>query len=118
MLPMKTLFKKRKKKASALAKNAKKIRKTQQEQRTDRKKQPLLVKLFYLFIYFGLSVFVIVFFGLWLYAMQLSHEYKLDDGALGGSLWELPSRVYARCGSCPRGFMHARWSYMWASRYH
>ncbi len=93
---MKTLFKKRKKKPSALAKNAKKIRKVQQEQSSDRKKQPLLVKLFYLFIYFGLSVVVIVCFGLWLYAMQLSHEYKLDDGALGGSLWELPSRVYAR----------------------
>lgn len=90
------MFKKRKKKASAAEIHTQKIKKAQAEQRIDRKKQPLIFKLFYLTMYFGLSVFLIVCFGLWLYGMQLSHQYQLDDGALGGSLWELPSRVYAR----------------------
>lgn len=90
------MFKKRKKKPSAVEKNTKKTKKNQKKQHVDRKKQPLIVKLFYLCLYFGLSVFIIVCSGLWLYGMQLSHQYQLDDGALGGSLWELPSRVYAR----------------------
>lgn len=93
------MFKKQKKMRSAVDKksqNAKKFKKSQQKQRADRKKQPFIIKLFYLCLYFGLAVVLIVCGGLWLYGMQLNKQYKLDDGALGGSLWELPSRVYAR----------------------
>ncbi len=68
----------------------------QSKARDDKRKQPLIVKLFYLAMYFGLAVFLIVCFSLWLYSIELTERYKLDDEALGGALWELPSRVYAR----------------------
>lgn len=62
----------------------------------DVKKQPLLFKLFYMVVYLGLAVGLILFFGLWLYGSHLDKQYKLSDHALDGALWELPSRVYAR----------------------
>lgn len=62
----------------------------------DYKKQPLIVKIFYLCVYFMLSLFLIFVLGIWLYAVQLNHEYRLDENALEGSLWQLPSRLYAR----------------------
>ncbi len=86
----------RKKKKSALEAQIEAVKKTREEQKIDRKRQPFIVKLFYLVMYSGLALFLIVCFGLWLYSRELSDRYHLDDGALGGSLWELPSRVYAR----------------------
>lgn len=86
----------RKKKKTALEKYNRKAKKVYAEQQIDRKKQPLIAKLFYLCLYFGLAVFLITCFGLWLYSMELTRKYKLDDAEMGGALWELPSRVYAR----------------------
>ncbi len=86
----------KKRKKSALEENIEKVKRTRREQQTDRKKQPFLVSLFYLVMYSGLAVFLIVCFGLWMYSIELTKRYKLDDKALGGALWELPSRVYAR----------------------
>ncbi|PID66215.1 MAG: penicillin-binding protein 1B [Gammaproteobacteria bacterium] len=60
------------------------------------KKRPLLVRIFYMVFYFGLFLGIVLFFGIWLYAVELDDKYKLSDKALEGVLWELPSRVYAR----------------------
>lgn len=73
----------------------KKTNKKKQKKRDD-KKQPLLFKLFYMVVYFGLALFIILVCGLWLYGIELNDKYKLDKHALDGVLWELPSRVYAR----------------------
>lgn len=83
-------------KQTASAKPNKKTKKARAEQKIDRKKQPLIAKLFYLCLYFGLAVFLITCFGLWLYSKELSRQYKLNDAEMSGALWELPSRVYAR----------------------
>lgn len=78
------------------AKSNKTSVKKNKSSKEDYKKQPFLVKLFYLVVYFGLACFIVVCFGLWLYAQKLSEEYQLEDKALDGVLWELPSHVYAR----------------------
>lgn len=62
----------------------------------DHKKRPLIVSFFVMSFYFCFSIGVILFLGLVLYGFELNREYKLSDNALGGALWELPSRVYAR----------------------
>ncbi|MBS9777385.1 MAG: penicillin-binding protein 1B [Gammaproteobacteria bacterium] len=62
----------------------------------DTKKQPMMVKLFYMFFYLCVTVGVVGVVGLWLYSIELDRKYKLSEGALDGVLWELPSRVYAR----------------------
>lgn len=56
----------------------------------------LCSKIFFLFVYFGLATGIVLIVALWIYSRVLSDQYKLDDKALGGALWELPSRVYAR----------------------
>ncbi|MPV85462.1 penicillin-binding protein 1B [Ostreibacterium oceani] len=70
----------------------------------DLKKQPMLIKLFYLCFYSGVALFAVLCFGLWLYAIELDKEYNLSEDAFAGSLWELPSRVYAR----PLDLYHSR----------
>lgn len=62
----------------------------------DHKKRPLIVSFFVMSFYFCFSVGVILFLGLVFYGFELNRQYKLSDNALGGALWELPSRVYAR----------------------
>ncbi len=78
-------FKKHKKKSSP---------KTKQEKQ-DLKKQPFLVKFFYIVVYFVLTVGIVGLLGVWLYGVELNRKYHLAN-ALDGALWELPSRVYAR----------------------
>ncbi len=77
------------------AKNSDADKKPKKSQKTQ-KNQPFIVKLFYLCLYSGLGLAIVTVFGLWLYAMELNRRYQLDDEAMGGALWELPSRVYAR----------------------
>lgn len=69
---------------------------SKKEKKPDFKKQPMLIKFFYMVFYFGLGSFLVVCLGLWLYAEELSHQYQLEEKALDGVLWELPSHVYAR----------------------
>lgn len=66
------------------------------QKKKDLKKQPMLFKFFYMVVYLGLAIGLILLLGVWLYGIELSKKYQLSDGALGGALWELPSRVYAR----------------------
>ncbi|MGY0398889.1 MAG: penicillin-binding protein 1B [Ostreibacterium sp.] len=81
------------KKPQKASKNSEKMAKKKPQ---DLKKQPILLKFFYMVIYFGIAMATLLFFGLWLYGIELSNRYKLSDKALDGVLWELPSRVYAR----------------------
>ncbi|PIE82625.1 MAG: penicillin-binding protein 1B [Cardiobacteriales bacterium] len=46
----------------------------------------------YLFIFLGVLGVVIAF----LYALKLEKDYNLSDQELGGALWAMPARVYAR----------------------
>lgn len=86
----------KRKKLSELEKSRRKTRKAQHKKRINHKEQPITFKLFYLLMYTGLAVFLVVCFGLWLYGTELNRRYHLDDTEMGGALWELPSRVYAR----------------------
>lgn len=84
------------KKKAKTDRHNKKVKKKSTKRSRDSKRQPLILKVFYLFLYTGLATFTALCFGLWLYGMELSRRYNLDDEAMGGALWELPSRVYAR----------------------
>lgn len=93
------IFKKKNKTSPKTAETAAKkspVTKKKARKKRDPKKQSLLGKLFYLVVYFGLALFLIGCFGVWLYSAELTKRYKLDQGALDGVLWQLPSRVYAR----------------------
>ena len=52
----------------------------------------LIRNLFYLCLCFGVLGIVIAV----LYALKLEKDYRLDDANLGGALWSMPARVYAR----------------------
>lgn len=88
--------KNKKQTTAATGSHAQRRKKTKQRRQPDNKKQPVLFKLLTLSLYFGLGLFLIGIFSLWLYGTELSRQYKLSDRALEGVLWELPSRVYAR----------------------
>lgn len=92
----KSSIKKKKQTAVAAEANTQRSKKATPARRPDNKKQPVLFKLLTMCVYFGLGLFLIGVFSLWLYGMELSRQYKLSDQALEGVLWELPSRVYAR----------------------
>lgn len=56
----------------------------------------VLLKMIRNFFYFGV---VLAIFGVilaFLYALKLEKEYNLSDQDLGGALWAIPARVYAR----------------------
>lgn len=53
----------------------------------------------YFIIILGIFAFVLLFF----YAMKLEKDYHLDDQDLGGALWSMPARVYARSMELYRG---------------
>ena len=52
----------------------------------------LIRNTFYFLIILGIFGCVLLF----MYAMKLEKEYHLDDRKLGGALWSMPARVYAR----------------------
>ncbi len=48
-----------------------------------------------MFLGIGVLCFLLLLFSIWLYSRVLNDKYHIDN-ALEGTLWELPSRVYAR----------------------
>lgn len=46
--------------------------------------------------YVGVVLFIFGIIIAWTYAKKLEHDYHLDDQDLGGALWSMPARVYAR----------------------
>lgn len=59
--------------------------------------------------FFRNTIYFIIILGifscilLFLYAMKLEKDYHLDDQDLGGALWSMPARVYARSMELYRG---------------
>lgn len=54
-------------------------------------------------IYFIIILSIFSCILLFLYAMKLEKDYHLDDQDLGGALWSMPARVYARSMELYRG---------------
>ncbi len=78
------------------ASNDKNTSKQTNEKGKQRKKRgSFCKKLIYLILGVGILCFLLLLFSLWLYSRVLNDKYHIDS-AMKGSLWELPSRVYAR----------------------